>query len=97
MISIKFGVTAKNGIQMASLTKEISVATKQGKDTDKKIEALKSALSATEKKKTGDLSAQFSQMIEQLEFVTAFTSALEKITHLQDVDEICGESLCYCT
>lgn len=72
---------------MASLTKEISVATKQGKDTDKKIEALKSALSTTEKK-TGDLSAQFSQMIERLEFVTAFTSALEKITHLQDVDEM---------
>ena len=72
---------------MASLTKEISVATEHGKDVNKKIEALKSALSATEKK-TGDLSAQFSQMIERLESVTVFTSALEKITHLQDVDEM---------
>lgn len=72
---------------MASLTKEISAATEHGKDVNKKIEALKSALSATEKK-AGDLSAQFSQMIERLESVTVFTSALEKITHLQDVDEM---------
>ena len=72
---------------MASLTKEISAATEHGKDNDKKIEALKSALSTAEKK-TGDLSAQFSRMIERLESVTAFTSALEKITHLQDVDEM---------
>ena len=72
---------------MASLTKKISAATEHGKDNDKKIEALKSALSTAEKK-TGDLSAQFSQMIERLESVTAFTSALEKITHLQDIDEM---------
>lgn len=72
---------------MVSLTKEISTATEHGKENNKKIEALKSALSAAEKK-TGDLSAQFSQMIERLESVTAFTSALEKITHLQDVDEM---------
>lgn len=72
---------------MASLTKEISAATQHGKDVNKKIESLKSALSATEKK-AGDLSAQFSQMIERLESVVAFTSALEKITHLQDVDEM---------
>lgn len=72
---------------MASLAKEISAATEHGKDNDKKIEALKSALSTAEKK-TGDLSVQISQMIERLESVTAFTSALEKITHLQDVDEI---------
>lgn len=72
---------------MASLTKEISAATEHGKDNDKKIEVLKSALSTAEKK-TGDLSAQFSKMIERLESVTAFTSALEKITHLQDIDEM---------
>lgn len=72
---------------MESLTKEISAATEHGKDNDKKIEVLKSALSTAEKK-TGDLSAQFSQMIERLESVTAFTNALEKITHLQDVDEM---------
>lgn len=72
---------------MASLTKKISAATEHGKDNDKKLEALKSALSTAEKK-TGDLSVQISQMIERLESVTSFTSALEKITHLQDVDEM---------
>lgn len=72
---------------ISSLTKELSEVTQHGKDVDKKIEALKSALSVSEKK-TGELSAQFSQTTERLESVTAFTSALEKIAHLQDVDEI---------
>lgn len=72
---------------MASLTKEISTTTEHSKDNFKKIEVLKTALTATEKK-TEDLSTHFSQMIERLESVTAFTGALEKITHLQDVDEM---------
>lgn len=72
---------------MTSLTKGLSAATERSKDNIKKIEALKTALTVTEKK-TGDLSVQFSQMIGRLESVTAFTNALEKITHLQDVDEI---------
>lgn len=72
---------------MASLTKEISVTTEHSKDNIKKIEMLKAALTVTEKK-TEDLSAHFSRMIERLESVIAFTSALEKITHLQDVDEM---------
>lgn len=72
---------------MTSLTEEISAATEHSKDNVKRIEALKTALTVTEKK-TGDLSVQFSQIIERLESVTAFTSALEKITHLQDVDEM---------
>lgn len=72
---------------MASLTKEISAATEYRKDNIKKLEALKTALTLAEKK-TEDLSAHFSQMIERLESVTAFTSALDKITHLHDVDEM---------
>lgn len=74
-------------LDMASLTKEISVATKQSKDNIKKIESLKATLISAEKK-TEDLSAHFSQMIKRLESVTVFTSALEKITHLQDIDEM---------
>lgn len=73
--------------EMASLTREISTATEHSKDNTKKIETLKTALTAVEKK-TEDLSTYFSQMIERLESVTAFTNALEKITHLQDVDEM---------
>lgn len=72
---------------MTSLTKKISAATEHSKDNIKKIESLTAALTVTEKK-IEDLSAHFSQMIERLEFVIAFTSALEEITHLQDVDEM---------
>ena len=72
---------------MASLTKEISTATELSKDNIKRIDVLRTALTST-KKKTEDLSIHFSQMIEKLESITAFTSALEKVTHLQDVDEM---------
>ena len=72
---------------MASLTKEISTATELSKDNIKRIDVLRTALTSTEKK-TEDLSTHFSQMIEKLESITAFTSALEKVTHLQDVDEM---------
>ena len=72
---------------MASLTKEISTTTELNKDNIKRIDVLRTALTSTEKK-TEDLSTHFSQMIEKLESITAFTSALEKVTHLQDVDEM---------
>lgn len=73
--------------EMVSLSKDISMATEHNKENNKKVDVLKTALTAAEKK-TGDLSTQVSQMIKRLESVTAFTSALEKITHLQDVDEM---------
>lgn len=66
---------------------EISAATEHSKDNIKRIEELKTALTLAERK-TETLSTHFSQMIERLESVTVFTSALEKITHLQDVDEM---------
>ena len=72
---------------MASLTKEISAATEHIKDNNKKIEVLKTALTVIEKK-TEDLSAHFSHMIEKLGSVISFTSSLERITHLQDIDEM---------
>lgn len=69
--------------EMASLSKDISTA----KEYIKKVDALRIALAAAEKT-TGDLSVQISQMIKRLDSVTIFTRALEKITHLQDVDEM---------
>lgn len=69
----------------ASFRKDISAATELSKGNTKRIEALQAALTSAEKK-TEDLSTHFSQMIEELESVVAFTCALEKITHLQDVD-----------
>lgn len=73
--------------EMTSLSKDISTATEHNKENIKKVDALRIALTAAEKK-TGDLSIQISRMIKRLESVTVFTSALEKITHLQDVDEM---------
>lgn len=73
--------------EMASLSKDISAATEYSKENIKKIDALRATVTAAEKK-TGDLSIQISQMLKRLESVTAFTSALETITHLQDVDEM---------
>ena len=73
--------------EMTSLSKDISSATEHSKENVKKIDALRVAVTVAEKK-TGDLSIQISQMLKRLESVTAFTSALETITHLQDVDEM---------
>jgi len=73
--------------EMASLSKDISTATEHSKEIIKKVDALRTAMTAAEKK-TGDLSTQISQMIKRLESINAFTNALEKITHLQDVDEM---------
>lgn len=77
---------------MASLTKEISVATEHGKDNDKKLEALKSALSTAEKK-TGDLSVQISQMIERLESVTFIYQVLWKKLRIYKMSMKCGSPL----
>lgn len=73
--------------EMALLSKDISTTKEHSKENIKKVDALRIALTAVEKT-TGDLSVQFSQMIKRLDSVTAFTSALEIITHLQDVDEM---------
>ena len=72
---------------MASLSKDIFMATEHSKENTKEIGALRTALTGAEKK-ADDLSTQISEMIKRLESITAFTSALEKITHLQDVDEM---------
>ena len=73
--------------EMASLSKDISTATERSEENIKKVDTLRTALTAVEKK-TGDLSTQTSQMIKRLESINVFTSALEKITHLQDVDKM---------
>ncbi|WP_051650663.1 hypothetical protein [Lachnoclostridium phytofermentans] len=71
--------------EMTSLSKGIATATEHSKESIKKVDALKIAFTAAEKK-TSDLSEQLSQMIKRLKSISAFTSALETITHLQDVD-----------
>lgn len=69
--------------EMESLSKDISTA----KENIKRVDVLRIALTAVEEA-TDDLSIQFSQMIKRLDSVATFTSDLEKITHLQDIDEM---------
>lgn len=73
--------------EMVSVSKDISTSKEHSKENKKKVDALRNALTAAEKT-TDDLSVQISQMIKRLDSVTAFTSALEIITHLQDIDEM---------
>lgn len=73
--------------EMALLSRDSSAAAEYSKENIKRIDALRATVTAAEKE-TGDLSIQISQMLKRLESVTAFTSTLETITHLQDVDEM---------
>lgn len=73
--------------EINTLSKSIDGATESSKESGKKADAVKTALVAAEKK-IEDLSKQSSGMIEKLESIFAFTTALERLTHLYDVDEM---------
>ena len=73
--------------EINTLSQSISSASASSKESAKKVDAVKIALSVAEKK-IDDLSKQSSQQIERLESIITFTNALEEITHLQDVDEM---------
>ena len=77
----------KSHQEITSLSKDVSMVTEHSKENIREVNKLRTALTATEKK-TGNLSAQISQIIKKLDSITAFTSALEIIAHLQDVDEM---------
>lgn len=69
------------------LSKVIDGATESSKESVRKADAVKVSLSAAEKKIEG-LSQQTSSLIEKLESIIAFTTAMEQVTHLKDVDEM---------
>ncbi|MGN7761286.1 hypothetical protein [Paenibacillus sp. 22594] len=73
--------------EITALSNSISSATAISKANAQTMEDLKTVLKATEKK-LNDLSRQANQQIVELEAVIAFTSELEKIVHLQDIDEM---------
>lgn len=73
--------------EITTLSNSISSATAISKANAQKVEKLQAALQATDKK-SNDLSKQLNQQIVKLEVIIAFTSDLEKIVHLQDVDEM---------
>lgn len=73
--------------EITTLSNSISSVTAISKANAQKAEDLKTVLKATEKK-LNDLSKQLNQQIVKLEAIIAFTSELEKIVHLQDIDEM---------
>lgn len=73
--------------EIITLSKSIDGATECSKESIEKVDALKVALTAAEKK-IEDLSKQTNGLIEKLESVIVFTTAMEQVTHLKDVDEM---------
>lgn len=73
--------------EINALAKAIDGATESSKESVRNADAVKVALSAAEKKIEG-ISQQTSSLIEKLESIIAFTTAMEQVTHLKDVDEM---------
>lgn len=73
--------------EINTLSNSISSATASSKESAQKADVVKAALKATEKT-IDDLSKQLGQQTVRLESIISFTSALEKITHLKDIDEM---------
>lgn len=73
--------------EINTLSNSISSAAASSKESAQKADVVKIALKAAEKA-IDDLSKQLEQQIAKLESIISFTDALEKITHLQDVDEM---------
>ena len=73
--------------EMGTLSGAIKHAEKGSVETSRKADAVKAALDVTEKK-TETLSQQAEKLSQKLETVIAFTTALSKFKHLNDVDEM---------
>lgn len=73
--------------EINALSKSIEGATESSKESIKKTDEVKIALTVAEKK-IEDLAKQTSELIEKLEEIIVFTNALEQVTHLKDVDEM---------
>lgn len=73
--------------EMSALSNSIKHAEKVSGETARKADAVKSALTVAEKK-TENLSKQAGELARRLETVVNFTTTLEQLTHLKDVDEM---------
>lgn len=73
--------------EINTLSKSVEGATERSKESAQKADAVKVALTAAEKK-IETLSKQASGLIEKLESIIDFTTALVQVTHLKDVDEM---------
>lgn len=73
--------------EINTLSKSIDDATESSQESIKKTDAVRVALTTAEKKIAG-LSQQTHSLIERLESIITFTTALEQVTHLKDIDEM---------
>lgn len=73
--------------EINTLSKSIESATESSRESAKKADVVKIALTAAEKK-IEDLSKQSGTLVQKLESIIVFTNALEQVTHLKDVDEM---------
>jgi uncharacterized protein Yka (UPF0111/DUF47 family) len=73
--------------EINTLSNSINSATASSKESAQKADVVKVALKVVEKT-IDDLSKQLGQQIVRLESIMSFTGALEKITHLQEIDEM---------
>lgn len=73
--------------EMGAVSDSVKHAEKVNGETARKADAVKSALTVAEKK-TENLSKQAGELAQRLETVVNFTTTLEQLTHLKDVDEM---------
>ncbi len=73
--------------EINKLSEEIKAANKNSQEDVKKVDAMKIALTAAEKKIEAT-SMQTDSLIKKLESTIEFTKALEQIVHLKDIDEM---------
>lgn len=77
--------------EITTLSNSINSTMDVIKANEQKVEDLEKVLDASEKK-INDLSSHLNQQIEKLEAIIYFTSKLEKIVHLKDIDEMWNSS-----
>ena len=77
----------KNDKEIASLSNSLTSASLISMANAQKIEDLQESLKATDKN-LADLLSQTNQHIEKLEDIAKFTRKLEKLEHLQNIDEM---------
>ena len=73
--------------EINTLSKLIDGDTKSSKESIKKTDAVRVALTAAETK-IRDLSKRTNGLVEKMESVIVFTVALESVVHLKDIDEM---------
>lgn len=73
--------------EINTLSQSLGAAETSSQANTKKIDAIKTTLTAAERK-IADLFKQNNALTEKLESIITFTSAIEQITHLYEIDEM---------